>query len=59
VGRHRLRIHWTWLPAAIFIVFVSWPRNGWTITVLLVLAGLLLAAYAEWRAKRRRRERSG
>jgi hypothetical protein len=53
--RNRLRIHWAWIPAAIFSIFVGWSRYGWIATVLLVLAGLSLAAYAEWRARRRRR----
>jgi hypothetical protein len=53
--RGRLRIHWAWAPAAIFSIFVGWSRYGWMTTVLLVLAGLALAAYAEWRARRRRR----
>jgi hypothetical protein len=55
VRRHRLRIHWAWVPAAIFSIFVGWSRYGWMTTVLAVLAGLSLAAYAEWRARRRRR----
>jgi len=50
----RLRIHWAWAPAAIFSVVVGWFRYGWRATVLLVVAGLSLAAYAEWRARRRR-----
>jgi hypothetical protein len=53
--RGRLRIHWAWVPAAIFSIFVGWSRYGWITTVLLMLAGLSLAAYAEWRARRRRR----
>jgi hypothetical protein len=28
VGRHRFHIRWAWLPAAIFVVFLSWSRNG-------------------------------
>jgi len=51
----RLRIHWAWVPAAIFSIFVGWSRYGPTTTVLLIVAGLSLAAYAEWRARRRGR----
>jgi CHASE2 domain-containing sensor protein len=51
----RLRIHWAWVPAAIFSVVVGLFRWGWLTTLALVLAGLLVAAYAEWRAARRRR----
>jgi hypothetical protein len=51
----RFRIHWAWVPAAIFAVVVAWFRYGWVTTLLLIAAGLLLAAYAEWRAARRRR----
>jgi len=56
-GEHalRLRIHWAWVPAAIFAVVVAWFRSGWVTTLLLIAAGLSLAAYAEWRASRRRR----
>ena len=50
----RLRIHWAWVPAAIFFVVVALARVGWILTALAVLAGLGLAAYAEWRARRRR-----
>jgi Ca2+/H+ antiporter len=51
----RFRIHWAWVPAAIFAVVVAWFRHGWMTTVLLIAAGLSVAAYAEWRASRRRR----
>jgi Flp pilus assembly protein TadB len=51
----RLRIHWAWVPAAIFAVVVAWFRYGWVTTLFLIAAGLSLAAYAEWRAARRRR----
>jgi CHASE2 domain-containing sensor protein len=51
----RLRIHWAWVPAAIFCVVVGLFRWGWLTTLALVLAGLLVAAYAEWRAARRKR----
>jgi len=51
----RLRIHWAWFPAAIFCVVVGLFRWGWLTTLALVLAGLLVAAYAEWRAARRKR----
>jgi hypothetical protein len=56
-GRTRLtRVHWAWVPAAIFSVVVGVFRYGWLTTVLLIAAGLSLAAYAEWRARRRKGE---
>ena len=51
--RNRLRIHWAWVPAAVFFVAVGLLRWGWLPTLAAVLAGLLVAAYAEWRARRR------
>jgi membrane protein implicated in regulation of membrane protease activity len=51
-----IRIHWAWVPAAIFSVAVGIARWGWPTTLALVVSGLLLAAYAEWRARRRRRD---
>jgi O-antigen ligase len=53
--RARVRIHWAWIPAATFSVLVGWARYGWFTTLLLIAGGLALAAYAEWRARRRRR----
>jgi len=49
------KIHWAWVPAAIFSVVVGLARWGWLTTLVLVVGGLLLAAYAEWRARRRNR----
>jgi hypothetical protein len=49
------KIHWAWVPAAILSVVVGLARWGWLTTVALVVGGLLLAAYAEWRARRRNR----
>jgi CHASE2 domain-containing sensor protein len=49
----RVKIHWAWVPAAIFAVVVGVVRWGWPITLAAVVGGLLLAAYAEWRARRR------
>jgi len=54
VTRPRVRIHWAWLPAAVFSVVVGLLRWGWVTTAALVLAGLAVAAFAEWRAARRR-----
>jgi hypothetical protein len=51
----RTRIHWAWVPAAIFTTAVGWIRYGPVVTVLAVIGGLAVAAYAEWRARRRRR----
>jgi hypothetical protein len=49
----RMRIHWAWVPAGIVVVALSWHRRGVVVTILLVLAGLALAFYAERRARRR------
>jgi hypothetical protein len=38
-----------------FEIVVGWMRYGWFTTVLAVLGGLTLAAYLEWRSRRRRR----
>ena len=35
------------------MVVVGVLRWGWAVTVAIVLGGLGLAAYAEWRARRR------
>jgi Flp pilus assembly protein TadB len=48
-------IHWAWVPAAIFFTVAAVVRYGWIVSLLLVLAGLGLAVYAERRARRRRR----
>ena len=60
VARSRLvrdlgfRIRWAWVPAGIFVLVVSWTRRGWW-TLLLIVLGLALGAYVNWRAARRRR----
>jgi len=51
--KNRFRIHWAWIPAAVFFAVVSFARWGGLITLGAVLAGLVVAAYAEWRARRR------
>ena len=51
--RNRFRIHWAWVPAGVFLVVVGLLQWGWLITLAAVGAGLLLAGYAEWRARRR------
>jgi hypothetical protein len=51
-------IHWAWVPAGIFVTVMAVLRYGWPVGILLVLAGLALAAYAEWRARRRARSSS-
>jgi Flp pilus assembly protein TadB len=48
-----LHIRWAWVPAAIFVVALSWHRRGVLVTVLLVLAGLALGYYVNRRARRR------
>jgi hypothetical protein len=35
-----MRIHWAWLPAAVFVSAVSWHRRGWW-TLLLATSGVL------------------
>jgi ABC-type transporter Mla maintaining outer membrane lipid asymmetry permease subunit MlaE len=53
VKPRRIHIHWAWLPAAVFVVAVSLHRRGVVLTAILVAAGLAVAFYAEWRARRR------
>jgi hypothetical protein len=55
--RHRRRrhIHAAWIPAAVFFTVTGVVRWGWPRTLTVVAAGLALAAYAEWSARRRRR----
>jgi hypothetical protein len=48
-----LQVHWAWVPAAIFILAVSWHRRGWW-TLLLIAAGLAAAVCLELRARRRK-----
>jgi Flp pilus assembly protein TadB len=50
----RIHIHWAWAPAAIFGVVVSWIRYGPAVTAVVVIGGLLVAFYAEWKARGRR-----
>jgi hypothetical protein len=51
-GENRFRIHWAWVPAAVFCTVVALLRWGWLTTLAAALAGLLVATYAEWRARR-------
>jgi hypothetical protein len=55
VTRHpvrRHRIHWAWVPAAVFATVTGWIRYGaWAL--IAVAAGLAVGLYAEWRARRR------
>jgi hypothetical protein len=54
VNRQR-RIHWAWIPAAVFCTVVGWIRWGaWVL--LAVAAGAALGLSLEWRARRRDRE---
>jgi len=53
-----MRIHWAWVPAAVFVSAVSWHRRGWW-TLLLIAAGLAVAVYVQLRARRRERARDG
>jgi hypothetical protein len=50
-----MRIHWAWVPAAVFVSAVSWHRRGWW-TLLLIAAGLAVAVYVQLRARRRARD---
>jgi hypothetical protein len=55
--RPGMKIHWAWVPAALFSVGVGVARWGLLTTLVLVAGGLLLAAYAEWRARKRKGSR--
>jgi hypothetical protein len=50
----RLKIHWHWVPAAIFASVVGWLRYGPAVTGAAVAAGLVFGLCLEWRAQRRR-----
>jgi hypothetical protein len=49
-----LRIHWAWLPAAIFVSAVSWHRYGIWWTLPLIGGGLVFGGWVNRRARRRR-----
>jgi hypothetical protein len=53
------RIHWAWLPAAVVATALEWHRHGWWLAALLVLLGLALGGFLNWRARRRRRRAAG
>jgi Flp pilus assembly protein TadB len=59
VKGRRWRIHWAWLPAAVLAIAVEWHRHGWWVAALLVLLGLALGVFLNWRARRRRRQEAG
>ena len=50
--RHKVR--WGFLPAAIIFTASIWIRMGPVIAILGLVAGILLAWYAEWKAEQRR-----
>ena len=54
----RIKIHWAWVPAAVFFGVVGWIRYGPVIAVLAILVGLGVGLWAQWRAQRRR-DRTG
>jgi CHASE2 domain-containing sensor protein len=54
VSARRRRIHWGWVPAAIFFFVTAWIRLGWWIALAAAAAGLGVAYYAEWKARKRR-----
>jgi hypothetical protein len=49
----RWQVHWGWLPAGAFVSVVGWIRYGWW-TLLMIVCGLGIGVYAEWKARRRR-----
>ena len=46
----RWRIHWGWLPAAVFLAVIGWSRYGWWLVLLIVL-GVSVGVYGEWKAR--------
>jgi len=48
------RPHWAWLPAGIFGVWLTWERYGPLISIGVVVAGLGVGIWVEYRARRRR-----
>lgn len=52
----RWRIHWAWVPAGIVFGAAVWIRQGWWVALLAAAAGLGGAFYAEWKARKRRRQ---
>lgn len=53
VTTRRWRVHWAWVPAAIFVTVIGWSRYGWWL-ILLVTVGLAVGVYGEWAARRKR-----
>lgn len=53
VSDQRWRIHWGWVPAAIFLAVIGWSRYGWWL-VLLIALGVGVGVYGEWKARKRR-----
>jgi hypothetical protein len=51
VSSRRWRVHWGWLPAAVFVAIVGWTRYGWW-TLLMIAGGLGVGMYAEWKGRR-------
>jgi len=50
MSRRAWRIHWGWLPAAVFTSVVGWTRYGWW-TLVAIAIGLGVGIYAEMRAR--------
>lgn len=57
MNKARIRVHWAWVPTAVFVAILAWTEYGALFAVSTMLAGLLLGLYVEHRA-RKRRERS-
>ena len=53
MSEQRWRIHWGWVPAAIFLAVIGWSRYGWWL-VLLIALGVGVGVYGEWKARKRR-----
>jgi hypothetical protein len=53
MNRKRARIHWAWVPGAVFSATAFGMQHGPVATVLVVLAGLGVGLYAERRARAR------
>lgn len=54
VNSRRWRVHWAWIPAAIFVTVIGWGRYGWWL-LPMVAAGLAVGVYGEWKARRKSR----
>jgi hypothetical protein len=53
VSRLGLHIHWAWVPAGTFGIVTGYFRFGWAWTAVIVVVGLSVGLFAEWRARKR------